>query len=319
MHRERIIHPIVTAPFTLGNQWAMDRLTSMRVFRAVVDEGAFARAARRLRFSNAAVSKHVAALEDALNTRLLHRTTRSLGLTPEGSAYYARATALLDEIDALERELREGGETPRGTLRVTAPMSFGLARLAPALPTFLSAHPDVKVDLALTDRFVDVVEEGVDVAIRVARALPDSSLIARRLADAPRVLVAAPAYLAARGAPRVPSDLSTHACLRYTRLHDAAAWTFTSPDGAQETVRVDGPLDVDSSLALRGALLAGLGLTLTPRFVVADALADGGLVPCLEPWTAEPASVYGVYPARQHLSAKLRAFLDFAAHAFRDD
>ena len=158
----------------------MDRLTSMRVFRAVVDEGAFARAARRLRLSNAAVSKHVAALEDALNTRLLHRTTRSLGLTPEGSAYYARATTLLDEIDALERELREGGETPRGTLRVTAPMSFGLARLAPALPAFLSAHPDVKVDLALTDRFVDVVEEGVDVAIRVARALPDGGRLTLR-------------------------------------------------------------------------------------------------------------------------------------------
>lgn len=294
----------------------MDRLTSMRVFRAVVDEGAFARAARRLRLSNAAVSKHVTALEEALSTRLLHRTTRSLGLTAEGSAYYARASVLLDEIDALEREMREGRDTPRGVLRVTAPMSFGLARLAPALSTFLSEHREVKVELALTDRMVDVVDEGVDVAIRVARSLPDSSLVARRIAQEPRVLVASPRYLAERGTPSAPADLASHACLRYTRIRDASAWTFWGPDGEQETVQIDGPLDVDNSLALRGALLAGLGLTLTPRFVVADALADGSLVQCLEPWHAESASVYGVYPDRKHLSAKLRAFLHFAELAF---
>lgn len=290
----------------------MDRLTSMRVFRAVVEEGAFAGAARKLRLSKAAVSKHVAALEAALDTRLLHRTTRSLGLTPEGSAYLERAASLLDELDALERELREGQDAPRGALRVTAPVSYGLARLSPALPSFLEANPEVKVELVLTDRFVDVVEERIDVAIRVAVALPDSSLIARRLTVSPRMLVASPAYLARR-APTSPAELADHPCLRYTRVRDAEAWTFAHPDGRRETVEVDGPLDVDSSLAMRGALLAGVGLTLVAEFVVADDLARGELVPCLAPWTAEPATVYAVYPARRHLSAKVRAFLDFAA------
>lgn len=290
----------------------VDRLQSMRVFRAVVDEGAFARAARRLRLSKAAVSKHVGALEEALATRLLHRTTRSLSLTADGRAYYDRATALLDEIEALEQEMREGSEAPRGTLRIAAPLSFGLTHLSPMLPAFLEAHPEVRVDLALTDRFVDVVEEGVDVAIRVARSLADSSLIARRLAEASRVLVASPAYLQRRGTPDSPEQLTDHACLRYTGMRDPDVWRFRDAEGEELAVAVDGPLDADNSLALRPALLAGLGLTLTPRFVVAEALADGRLVTCLEHWAVDPATVWGVYPARRHRSAKLRAFLAFA-------
>ncbi|MAT27303.1 MAG: LysR family transcriptional regulator [Sandaracinus sp.] len=296
----------------------MDRLLSMRIFRTVVEEGAFARAARRLRLSNAAVSKHVAALEEALGTRLLHRTTRRLALTPDGRAYLERAAALLDELDALEHAMREGAEAPRGTLRVAAPLSFGLARLAPALPRFLDAHPEVRVDLALTDRFVDVVEEGVDLAVRVARALPDSSLIARRLAAAPRVLVAAPAYLEAHGTPEAPAELEAHACLRYTGMRDFDRWRFQGPAGDAVEVEVDGPLDADNSLALRPALLAGLGLTLTPRFVVAPDLEAGLLVPVLEDWEAPPATVFGVYPARRHRSAKLRAFLGFAERALAE-
>jgi len=288
----------------------------MRVFRTVVDEGAFARAARRLRLSKAAVSKHVAALEEALATRLLHRTTRSLALTADGRVYYDRATALLDEIEALEQEMREGSEAPRGNLRVAAPLSFGLTHVSPLLPAFLQAYPNVRVDLALTDRFVDVVEEGVDVAIRVARSLADSSLVARRLAVASRVLVASPAYLASHGTPASPEALSDHACLRYTGMREPDVWRFRDPDDREVTVPVDGPLDADSSLALRPALLAGTGLTLTPRFVVEQALADGRLVTILEEWTADPATVWGVYPARRHRSAKLRAFLAFAETEF---
>lgn len=284
----------------------------MRVFRAVVDEGAFARAARRLRLSKAAVSKHVAALEEALATRLLHRTTRRLSLTTDGERYYERATALLDEIEALEREMREGSESPRGTLRVAAPLSLGLTHLSPLVPAFLAEHPSVRIELTLTDRIVDVVEEGVDVAIRAVRQLADSSLIARRLAVASRVLVAAPAYLERRAAPTSPAELADHECLRYTGMREPDVWRFVDDTGREVAVSVDGPFDVDNSLALRPALLAGLGLTLTPRFVVEEELAAGRLVTCLDEWAATPATVWGVYPARRHHSAKLRAFLAFA-------
>ncbi|MCB9603710.1 MAG: LysR family transcriptional regulator [Sandaracinus sp.] len=289
----------------------MDRVTSLRVFRAVVEEGAFAGAARRLGLSTSMVSKHVAALESDLATRLLHRTTRSLGLTPEGQVFLARSSAILDELDELERELREGRDTPRGLLRITAPVSYGIARVAPVLPAFLDAHPDVRVDLSLTDRVVDVVDEGVDVAIRVVRSLADSTLIAQRLAPMPRVLVGAPSYFERHGRPQTPAELGQHACLRYTGLRDPDTWTFAGPDG-EVSVRVDGRLTLDNSLALRDAAVAGTGLLLTPLFVVDDLLQNGSLASCLDAWVPETAAVYGVYPARRHLSPKLRAFLAFA-------
>lgn len=294
----------------------MDRLASIRVFRAVVVEGAFAGAARRLGLSTSMVSKHVAALEADLATRLLHRTTRSLGLTPEGRIFFERTSTLLDELDELERELREGGDAPRGLLRITAPMSYGMARVAPVLPAFLEAHPDVRVDLSLTDRVVDVVDEGIDLAIRVVRSLADSTLIATRLAPMPRVLVGAPAYFERRGRPLTPADLEHHACLRYTGLRDPDTWAFAGPDG-EVSVHVEGPLTLDNSLALRHAAVAGIGLFLTPLFVVEDLLQDGTLERCLDEWAPEAAAVYGVYPARRHLSPKLRAFLAFAKPRLR--
>lgn len=287
----------------------------MRVFRAVVEEGAFACAARRLRVSNAAVSKHVAALEDVLATRLLHRTTRSLGLTSAGRAYYNRATRLLDELEELEREMRAEGDEPTGELRVAVPMSLGLARIAPALPKFLAAYPKVRIDLSLTDRNVDVVEEGVDVALRVAGVLPDSTLIGKRLGPMARVVVAAPEYLEANGELKTPADLKGHACIRYTRLSNPSTWTLRGP-GGEVSVAVSGNLSVDNSLAMRGALIAAAGIALTPTFVVQDDLRSGRLVRCLKAWEPEPRSVFAVYPAPRHLSPKLRAFLTFAKGEF---
>lgn len=290
----------------------------MHVFRTVVDQGAFTRAARRLRLSNAAVSKHVAALEEALGTRLLHRTTRSLSLTSAGTAYYQRATRLLDELDQLERDVRAERDEPSGVLRIAAPMSFGVARLGPALPAFLAANPKVELDLSLTDRFVDVVEEGVDVAIRIAASLPDSSLVATKLGTVQRVLVGSPKYLRARGRPRMPSDLESHACLRYTRSDAPSLWTFRGPDG-DVAVRVSGPLSSDNSLAMRASLVAGIGLALTPEFVVEEDVRAKRLVRCLEGWEPEPRTVYAVHPASRHLSAKVRAFVAFAKRTLVDE
>lgn len=292
----------------------MDRLTSMQVFCAVVEEGAFTRAARRMHLSNAVVSKHVAALEEALQTRLLHRTTRRLGLTASGQAYYARAKELVSQVQALERDLLDDHSTPRGLLRVAVPMSLGLAEIAPRLPQLFERYPELQVDLSLTDRMVDVVEEGVDVAIRVRRDLPDSTLIATRLCAFSRVLTAAPAYLAKRGTPAVPSDLAAHACILYGRMPDPALWTFVGPHGEQ-TVRVQGPLTVDNSFAMQACLVAGVGIALTPAFVVHKDLDAKRLTVCLPGFEPAPRSVFALYPTAKHLSPKVRAFVDFMREA----
>lgn len=286
----------------------------MRVFCAVVEEGAFSRAARRLRLSNAAVSTHVARLEADLETRLLHRTTRSLGLTAAGRAYYRRVARLLDELDTLEQQIRDG-DTPAGLLRVAVPMSFGLSNVAPRLPAFLATYPKVEVELMLADRIVDVVAEGVDLALRVGARLPDSSLIATRLCPFPRALVAAPRYLAEAPPLEAPADLRQHSCLRYTGLKNPDQWTLHGPDGVVETVRVEGRLSADNSLALRGALVAGLGIAQVPEPVVADDLASGALVRCLTDWAPEPRSVFALYPSTRHLSPKVRAFVRYFREA----
>lgn len=292
----------------------MDRLRSMQVFRAVVDAGAFSAAARRLHLSNAAVSKHVASLEAALGARLLQRTTRRLSLTNAGEVYYQRAIRLLDELEQLEADVREEGQTPRGRLRVAAPMSYGLAVIAEQLPAFMARHPEVEVDLSLTDRMVDLVEEGVDVAIRVAHTLPDSSLVATRLGPFSRVVVGAPAYFETHGAPEHPRDLAVHTCLRYSRLSDPDVWRFAGPEGPVH-VTVAGRLRTDNSLAMRAALRAGAGLALIPACAVAEDLASGALRTCLPGWAPEPRSVFALYPTTRQLSPKVRAFVGYLRDA----
>lgn len=287
----------------------MDRLTSMTVFRAVVEEEGFARAARRLGLSNAAVSKHVAALEEALGVRLLQRTTRRSRLTSSGQAYYERCCRILDDLLDLERDVRSEGEVPRGTLRVSAPMSFGLTRLAPLLPGLLAEHPELRLEVSFTDRMVDLIEEGFDVALRITTHLADSSLIAARIAGFRRIVCASPGYLARAGTPGTPAELGEHACLVYTRSAEPRVWTFEDVEGERHRVEVSGPFDLDSSIAMREPLLAGTAIALVPSFVVGEELASGRLVEILSGFSAPPVTLWALHAQSRHLSPKVRALV----------
>jgi DNA-binding transcriptional LysR family regulator len=292
----------------------MDRLTALRVYRRVVELGAFAAAARDLGLSKAAISKNVSELEAHLGVRLLERSTRRLRVTGPGDAYFRRVVRILDEIEEADLEASEQAAAPRGLLRVSAPMSFGLLRLSPLVASFLGAHPAVEIDLVLNDRAVDLLEENFDVAIR-GGDLADSSLVARRLTGLRRVLCAAPGYLAARGAPLRPADLAAHDCLVYSLSRAPRDWRFDGPNGA-ETVRVSGRYAVNSSIALRDAAEAGAGLALLPRFAAEEALAAGRLVAVMELWRAPDSALHALHPNRRYVPPKVRRFIDHLAAGF---
>ncbi|MGQ0675742.1 MAG: LysR substrate-binding domain-containing protein [Rhodospirillales bacterium] len=291
----------------------MDAVSGMAVFARVVETNGFTSAARDLGLSKAAVSKQVARLEDRLGVRLINRSTRRLGLTEAGRDYYERARRILAEIEEAELSAASRQANPRGLLRVNAPVTFGQAHLAPLLPDFMRRYPQVQVDMVLSDRFVDVIEEGFDLAVRVAE-LPSSSLIARRLCGAPHVVAAAPSYLAARGTPRPPRERARHDCLRDSYLATREEWRFIDA-GKAIGVRVSGPLRANNGDVLRHAAIAGLGIVYGPSFVVAGALAAGALVPLLEDWRIPDAGVHAVYPPGRPLGAKIRVFVEFLAGA----
>lgn len=292
----------------------MDNLTGMAVFARVVDARSFTAAAAALGLSKSAVSKQVARLEDRLGARLLNRTTRRLSLTEVGAAFYERCARILAEVEDAELAVGRLQDAPRGTLRINAPMSFGQLHLAPAVADFLNGHPGLAVDLTLNDRIVDLVEEGYDVAIRISR-LADSSLIARRLVPSRRVVCGSPAYFERHGVPRHPADLRRHNCLLYSYLPTAEEWQFIGPDGPA-AVRVSGTLRANNGDALEAAMLAGLGVALQPTFIAGRDLQAGRLVAVMPDYVDESASVYAVYPHSRHLSAKVRAFIDFLAARF---
>jgi DNA-binding transcriptional LysR family regulator len=289
----------------------MDPVSGMAAFARVVEANGFTSAARALGLSKASVSKLVARLEDRLGVRLLNRSTRRLGLTEAGRDYYERARRILAEVEEAEQSAASRQANPRGQLRVNAPVTFGQTHLAPLLPRFMRRYPQVHVDMVLNDRFVDLIEEGFDLAVRVAE-LPSSSLIARRLCDAPHVAAAAPAYLKARGIPKHPNDLMHHDCLIYSYLATGEEWRFIEA-GKSFGVRVSGPLRANNGDVLRHAAVAGLGIVYGPDFVVSEALASGALVKLLEGWCTRDAGVYAVYPPGRPLGAKLRVFVDFLA------
>lgn len=291
-----------------------ETMRGVAAFTAVADAGSFSAAARALGLSKSAVSKQVARLEDRLRVRLVNRTTRRLALTEEGRAFAERCRRILAEIEEAELAVRRLQSTPRGTLRVNAPMSFGVAHFAPLLPAFLERYPEVAVELVLNDRVVDLVEEGFDLAVRIVR-LADSSLIARRLAPFRRVVCAAPEYWRRRGRPRRPADLAGHECLRYSYLSTVDEWPFIGPQGA-ERVRVRGRLSVNNGDALRIAAVAGLGVCLAPTFIVGEEIAAGRLEVVLADYEERDLAIYAVYPSPRHLSAKVRAFVDFLAAAY---
>lgn len=292
----------------------MDTLTRMRTFVEVVDAGGFSAAARRLGRSKALISKYVKELEDELGARLMNRTTRRLSLTELGLAYYRDAGEILQRVDDLQDMVRDRHGEPTGLLRIASPRTFGDGMVGRAVMEFAAAHPAIKIDLRLDDRFVDLVDEGFDCAIRITE-LQDSSLIARKLSDY-RFLIAARAdVVAEHGRPSHPDAMSELPCIIDSNLRSRFSWRFAI-DGQRHTVQVRGRIEVNSPLAVRLAIRAGLGFGYVPEIMVRDDLADGTMIRVLEEFEAVSAGVYVVYPHRRHLSAKVRAFVDFMAAWF---
>jgi DNA-binding transcriptional LysR family regulator len=289
----------------------MDLFSSMRVFAAVVDSGSFAAAAARLGTSRAMTSKQVQNLEEHLGTRLLNRTTRKLSLTETGRAFYERSVRILADVEEAEQAAGQASGVPRGVLKATMPLSYGQHVLGAMIGEYAQAYPLVCLDISLSDRKIDIVEEGFDLAIRIG-ALPQSDLIARKIGGIRSLVCAAPAYLAAHGTPASPTELSTHACLGYTLTGTGSEWRMEGPDGTV-VVPVSGPVRADNGDFLRLAGVSGAGVLFQPRFIVADDLAAGRLLRILPEWQSAELGVYAVYPSRKLLSAKVRTFIDFLA------
>ena len=292
----------------------MENLAGMAVFAKVVEAKSFTAAAAQLGISKSAVSKQVSRLEDNLGARLLNRTTRRLSLTETGAAFYERCTRVVAEAEEAALAVTRLQSEPRGRLKLNAPMSFGLLHVAPAIPAFLARYPDLHIDMTMTDSFTDLGEEGYDLAIRIA-TLADSSLIARRLAPNRRVVCATPAYFERHGTPRRPEDLAHHNCLSYAYMPLEEQWQF-SVEGRSRPVAVSGNFRTNNGDALRAAALAGLGVSVLPTFIVGRDIQDGRLAAVLAEHVISNSSVYAVYPHNRHLSAKVRAFVDFLVGQF---
>jgi DNA-binding transcriptional LysR family regulator len=290
-----------------------DALQEITIFAKVVGTGSLSAAARDLGISPALVSRRLAALEARLGVRLINRTTRSLHLTDEGAAYHETCTRVLAEIEEADAAVSAGRAEPRGILRVALPASFGNQHVAPLVPKFAERYPDVQLALSLSERTVNVVEEGFDLAIRIAD-LADSSLAARKLAPNRRVVCASPAYLRRHGTPRTPEDLAQHNCLA---TDFAMNWDYRGPDGKPGSVRVTGRYACDNWEVLREWALVGLGVALKSTWDVRRHLEDGSLLSLLPGYTfATDVAIYAVYPHRRHLPAKTRAFIEFLAESF---
>jgi DNA-binding transcriptional LysR family regulator len=289
-------------------------LQEMAVFSKVVAAGSLSAAARELGLSPALVSRRLAALESRLGVRLVNRTTRSLNLTVEGSRYYDACTRVLAEIEEADAEVSAGRVEPQGALKVALPASFGHQHVAPLVPQFAARYPKVQLALSLSDRSVNVMDEGFDVAVCIAD-LQDSSLAARKLAPNRRVVCASPAYLAAHGAPRTPEDLAKHNCLITSDF--VSSWEYKGPDGRPSAVRVQGRYACDNWEVLREWALAGLGIALKSTWDVYRQLQDGSLIPLLPGYVFySDVAIYAVYPHRRFLPAKTRVFIEFLAQSF---
>lgn len=291
---------------------SLDSLSDIAVFVQVVDSGSFTAAADRLAISKSVVSKYVTRLENQLGARLLNRTTRRLSLTEVGRVFYERSRKGLADIEDAQSEVSRMQSEPRGTLRLNTPMSFGILHVAPALPEFLKLYPDITVDMNLDDRKVDVIEEGFDISVRISE-LPDSSLVAKRLGSCRHAIVAAPEYLERCGTPRTPEELRDHNIIAYRYQESALVWHLQTPDSKSTAVAVSGSLMMNNGLALRAALLEGVGIARTPTFVVGKDIREGRLIPILRDYKILEVTIFLVYPQRRHLSPKVRAFVDFMA------
>ena len=292
----------------------MDKLNSIKAFTKVVQHGSFAAAARELRLSRSAVSKYVIDLEQDLGVQLLVRTTRSASPTENGQAYYERCGAILADLEEADLAVTRLQAEPRGLLRVNAPMSFGTLHLGRAIADFMEKYPQLQIQLVLSDQQIDPVQEGFDVTLRIAD-LPSSSLVARKIAPAQRVICAAPSYLAARGTPQHPDDLRAHDCLAYGHLATGNQWKLSGRDG-DHWIAIPWRLCTNNAEVLRDAAVKGRGIALLPTFIAGADLQEGNLRSILAEYKAPEISVYAIYPQTRHLSVKVRLFIDFLVERF---
>lgn len=293
----------------------MDRFDAITAFVKVVEAGSFARAAERLDVSVSSVSRHVTDLEAHLDARLLNRTTRRLSLTETGRAFHERCVQLLADLAEAEESAGAGSVTPRGTLRISCSVTFGERYVAPAVAQFMARYPETRFDVELSDRSVDLVDEGFDAAVRIG-TIGGQNLVGRRVGVTQLVCCAAPAYLARHGEPRAPEDLATHACLRYEYAPQRDTWVFVDKSGTERPVRVSGPVHSNNGAFAAALARAGVGIAYEPDFIVGADLRAGALVPILRAFVAPPGPIHVVYASRRHLSAKVRAFADFLAERF---
>lgn len=292
----------------------MDKFDAMRAFVAVVDAGSFVGAAERLQISKAVVSRLVAELEENLGVRLLHRTTRKLSLTPEGDTFVGRCRSVLFELQEAEDDVSHRSAQARGLLRVNVPVSYGLSHLAALWPGFMQAHPEVTLDVTLSDRVVDLVEEGYDMAVRIGK-LESSTLVSRRLSRTRMVLCASPGYVRANPGPNIPGDLVHHRILAYSLLSSGDQWFFTSSTDVKQqvSVRIAPVMRTNNGDTCRAAALQDQGIVLQPDFLIGEDIKAGRLVELMPDWRAGELGIFAVYPSRRYLSAKVRLLVEYLA------
>jgi DNA-binding transcriptional LysR family regulator len=294
----------------------MDKLSVMQAFRRIVERGSFARAADDLGVSPALLSREVKLLEDSLGTTLLSRTTRSMSLTDAGRLYYDEAAEILDAVTQIETRIRAGVGAVRGHLKVNASSSFGQMVIAPMLPGFLDAYPDLRLTLSMDDRVLDMVEGGFDVSIRIRPALPDSALVARRIGTMRQRIFAAPAYLERAGVPQAPEDIAQHRIIGFLLADHLTTWALHGPSGTT-TIDLDPPVRLGNSLVLRDLLIAGHGIGTLPDFVSKTPEARGELVRILPEWELPAPEIFAVTASRLGMDAKVTAFLDHLRSAMQ--
>lgn len=296
----------------------MDQLLAIRVFICAVESGSLAAAGRQLGLSPAMAGRHLRALEDHLNVRLLQRSTRQLSVTEAGQRYVERCKPILAELDDASREVADRDQPLRGTLRVSAPVTFGHRHLGSTVSRYLAAHPGMRVELSLTDRHVDLLAAGIDVAIRIGELI-DENLTVRRLASCHMVVCAAPGYLQEYGVPATPSELSRHACLAFKGAVSTGDWTFIGPDGERHAGLTDARLQSDNMDMLRATAVTGGGMVYGPDFALADALNDGSLVRVLENYRTTELPVHAVFPTARYIPRMVRDFVDRLAAEFNGE
>lgn len=305
----------VECSFSFCEWWAMDRLRAYEVFVTVVGKGSFVRAADALDTSPANVTRYINDLEAELGVRLLNRTSRRLSVTESGQALVDRARLFLEDVAEAEAVVTDARLTPRGRLRINAPLSFGVQHLAPVWPRFMARYPDIELDVSLADRVVDLVEEGYDLAVRISR-LGSPNYVARKLCVSRNILYASPGYLREYGMPETPADLERHRCILNTQSPTPDLWSFAGPDGTELNVRPHAVMRVNNGDTARQAALAGVGMNWQPSFLVGRDLREGRLVQVLPRFTLPDIDILAIYPSRRHLSTKVRVMIDFLTETF---